>query len=141
MKADTETQKQVTRTLEEFTDAYAVRDLDRFLACFSSDGDVVIYGTGPDEKRLGLDQIRTQVARDWSQSESASITFQWTAISSSGVVAWVAADGFIHFRVNNRDGSIPVRMTFVLENHDGAWLIVQSHFSIPASDQEADQSF
>ena len=141
MNADAETQNQVTKTLQAFTDAYAGRDLDRFLACFSSTREVVIYGTGPDEKRVGLDQIRTQVARDWSQSESASFTLHWTAISRSGVVAWVAADGAIRFRVNNQDGSIPARMTFVLENHDGAWLIVQAHFSTPASDQKPDQSF
>ena len=59
MNADTETHNQVIRTLQTFTDAYANRDLDRFLGCFSTSGEVMIYGTGPDEKRVGLDQIRT----------------------------------------------------------------------------------
>jgi hypothetical protein len=42
------------------------------MALCASDADVVLYGTGADEERVGPVQIRTQVERDWSQTESAS---------------------------------------------------------------------
>ena len=59
-----------------------------------------MYGTGADEKRIGLGEIRTQVERDWAQSESASMVFDWTSVSAVGPVAWVAIDGAVKFRVH-----------------------------------------
>lgn len=84
MKADTSTESEVTTALQKLTDAYAKRDLKAFLACFASDTDVVLYGTGADEKRIGLEQIRIQVERDWAQSESAAMSFTWNSISAAG---------------------------------------------------------
>ncbi len=50
----------------------------------ASDADVVLYGTGADEKRIGLEQIRAQVERDWSQSDSAAMMLDWTSVSAAG---------------------------------------------------------
>ena len=36
------------------------REIDRMLACFAPDPDVVLYGTGADEKRVGLGEIEAQ---------------------------------------------------------------------------------
>ena len=141
MKADTRTENEVTAALQKLTHAYAKRDLEGFLECFASDADVVIYGTGADEKCIGVEQIRTQAERDWAQSESAAMLFTWTSISGAGVVAWAAVDGTFRFRADGQDMSLPARITFVLERREGRWLIVQSHFSTPASGQEEGQSF
>jgi uncharacterized protein (TIGR02246 family) len=141
MKADTRTQSEVTAALQKFADAYAKRDLKALLECFASDADVVLYGTGADEKRIGLEQIRTQVDRDWAQSESAAMSFTWTSISAADDVAWVAADGVLKFRADGQDMSLPVRITLVFERREGKWLIAQSHFSAPALGQEEGQSF
>lgn len=141
MQADSRTEGEVRATLQRLTDAFRNRDLKAFMECFASDADVVLYGTGVDEKRIGPEQIRTQVERDWAQSESAEMQFGWTSVSAAGPVAWCAVDGAFTFRAGGEDGTMPVRISFVLESREGGWLIVHAHFSTPAADQEEGQSF
>lgn len=141
MKADSRTDGEVKATLQRLTDAFLNRDLKAFLECFAPDADVVLYGTGADEKRIGPEQIRAQVERDWAQSESAAMLFNWASVSAAGAVAWVAVDGAFKFRAGGQEGIIPVRVSFVLEKREGIWFIVHSHFSTPAAAQEEGQSF
>ena len=141
MKADSRTEGEIKKVLDNLTDAYRNRDMNAFLACIVPDADVVMYGTGADEKCIGLEQIRTQVERDWAQSESAVILFDWTTVSAMGQVAWVAVDGAFKFRVGGQDGTIPARVTFVLERREGRWFIVHAHFSTPAAAQKEGRSF
>jgi uncharacterized protein (TIGR02246 family) len=141
MKADSQTEGEVKATLQKFADAYAKRDLKGILANFAPDADVVLFGTGADERRIGLEEIRTQVERDWAQSESASMSFPWISVSAAGPVAWVAAEGEFKFRADGQEGTIPVRASHVLERREGSWLIVHSHLSTPAAAQEEGQSF
>jgi uncharacterized protein (TIGR02246 family) len=141
MKADAQTEGEVKASLQRLTDAFAKRNLKGFLECFASDVDVVLYGTGADEKRIGLEQIRAQVERDWSQSETAAMAFTWTSVSAAGMVAWVAVDGAFKFRVGGQDIALAARISFVLEKRAAKWLIVHAHFSTPASGQEEGQSF
>lgn len=141
MKLDPMSEREVASALQKLADAYAKRDLNAFIECFASESDILLYGTGADEKRMGFEQIIAQVQRDWSQTETAEMSFDWTLISGVGEVAWVAADGKFSFRSENRDMNFPVRITFVLVRRDGRWTIVQAHFSLPAFEQEEGQSF
>jgi len=141
MKADSKTEGEVKDALEKLIDSYAKRDIKKLLGCFASDADVVFYGTGADEKRIGLEQIRTQAERDWGQTETAAMTLTWSSISSAGGVAWAAVDGAFKFRVEGQEMTLPVRASLVLEKRKEKWLIVHSHFSTPALGQEEGQSF
>lgn len=140
MKANTETEGEVKSIFRKLTGAYERRNIAEFLDCFAADDDVVLYGTGVDEKRIGLDQIRAQVERDWAQTEAISMSFNWTSISAAGPVAWASVDGEFNFRANGQEGNIPARVSFVLERRDGRWLIVHSHFSTPLQTQDEGQS-
>lgn len=141
MKADKQTEAEIKAILQRLTDAYGKRDLQGVLACFASDADVVLYGTGADEKRIGPDQIRTQVERDWAQTETAAMSFAWISVSAAGAVAWAAVDGTFKLRAAGQAMAIPARVSFVFEKRGGQWLIVHSHFSTPASGQEEGRSF
>lgn len=141
MRADAATEAEVQAALKSMNDAYVRRDLGAFMASFATDRDAVLYGTGADEKRVGPDEIRMQVERDWAQSESAQMAFASTSISAAGNVAWAAADGKFKFRVGGQDAEFPARATFVLEKRDRKWLIVHAHFSTPAAGQEEGESF
>jgi len=141
MKADAQTDAQVRAALATMIDAYARRDLHGVLASFAPDADVMIFGTGVDEKRIGPAQIRAQVERDWAQSERASMSFDWISVSAADAVAWAAGDGRFDFRAGGADGTMPARVSFVLERRDGRWLIVHAHFSTPAADEAEGESF
>lgn len=141
MKADAMTEAAVKSVLNELAESYKKRNLEGALAIFVPDPDVVLYGTGADEKRVGLAQLRMQVERDWSQSDAVWLDFKWMSVSASGSVAWVAADAAFHVEAGGEKMSFPARTTFVLEKRGNNWLIAQSHFSFPAGEQEAGESF
>lgn len=140
MKADAKTEAAVKAVLDKFAETYAKRDWNSMRACFASDPDVVMYGTGADEKRIGLMQIQAQAERDWSQTEAGTIAYKWTSVSAAGSVAWAAVDGAFNLKVEGQEMTFPARITFVLEKRDDKWLIVQSHFSLPAAGQEEGES-
>jgi ketosteroid isomerase-like protein len=141
MKADAITESAVKAVLVKVTEGYAKRDLALLLSAFAPDPDVVMYGTGADEKRIGLSQIQAQAERDWSQAESAAITYEWTAVSAAGAVAWAAADASFKLKADGQEISLPARLTCVLEKRGEQWLIVQAHFSLPAAGQGEGESF
>lgn len=141
MKADSHTEGEVKTVLDNFADAYRSRDMQAFLACIAPEADVVMYGTGADEKCIGLERIPTPIERDWAQSESAAIVFDWTSVSAAGQVAWAAVDGAFQFSVAGQDGTMPARVTFVFEQREGRWFIVHAHFSTPAAAQQEGRSF
>jgi ketosteroid isomerase-like protein len=141
MTADSQTQDEVLAALQGMTDAYQKRDIGAVMAAFGSDPDVMLFGTGADEVRRGKDAIRTQVQRDWGQSDEISLALRWGNISAAGDVAWAWAEGSFDFRAGDVEGSLPARLSAVLERRDGQWLIVHSHFSTPAAEQVEGESF
>jgi ketosteroid isomerase-like protein len=141
MKADSTTEAAVKAALDKMAEAYAKRDLALLRAAFAPDPDVVMYGTGADEKRVGLAQVQAQAERDWSQNEAATVTFGWSSVSATGSVAWVAADATFSFKAGGQAMSLPARTTFVLEKRGEKWLIVQAHFSFPAPGQTQGEAF
>jgi uncharacterized protein (TIGR02246 family) len=141
MKADARTEAEIKAILGELAEAYSVRDLQRALACFAPDEDVVMYGTGVDERRVGLKEIRAQVERDWEQTESTELTYEWVSVSAADRVAWAAADATFRILVAGEAMALPARLTAVFEKREGNWSIVQGHFSLPAAGQEEGSSF
>jgi hypothetical protein len=76
MKASPQTQAAVQATLQQWKDAYARRDPEGALAVIAPDNDVVGIGTGPDEWRVGPEQFKAQLERDFAQSEALSIEYE-----------------------------------------------------------------
>jgi uncharacterized protein (TIGR02246 family) len=141
MNAPTNIETAARDALETFADAYAKRDMRRLSSAFAPDPDVLMYGTGVDEKSIGLTALRQFIERDWSQSEAVTLKYGWMSVSSAGPVAWVATDATFNVRTGGKDVALPARMTFVLEQRDGRWLIVQGHASVPAAGQAEGRAF
>ena len=141
MKADAMTETAVKAVLDKVAEGYTKRDLDLVLSAFAPDPDVVMYGTGADEKRIGLKEIQAQAERDWSQTESAAVAYEWSSISAAGSVAWAATDVSFNLKAGGQEMTLPARITFVLEKRGDQWLIVQGHFSFPAAGQSEGEAF
>ncbi len=132
----------VIGALNELMSTWESRDIDAILACLAPSATLSMYGTGADEKRVGLDEIRAQIERDFTQSESFSVTLDSNIVGISGTVAWIASDVTITFKVPGADAkSFPARSTTVMQEHDGRWLVEHSHLSVAAGGQEEGQSF
>jgi ketosteroid isomerase-like protein len=137
MKADSMTEAAVKAVLDKVAESYAKRDLVLLRAAFAPDPDVMMYGTGADEKRVGV----AEAERDWSQTEAAAMTYGWTSVSAAGSVAWAATDATFKLKAGGQEMTLPARITFVLEKRAEEWLIVQAHFSFPATGQAEGESF
>jgi ketosteroid isomerase-like protein len=142
MKADSETQSEVTATLQQMFDAYNQRDLQSMLAVWATDADVLVIGSGDDEKSVGLSEFGESSKRDWVQSEAASINCTGDVlVSMAGSVSWFAADVAFQFTINGQDSKLPGRLTGVMEKRGGKWFLMQMHFSTPACEQEHGHSW
>lgn len=140
MKANAKTEAEVLGVLNEWLQYYQQRDIDGLMALVAPDDDLFLFGTGIDEKRIGPEEFRYQAERDWSQTEALSFDFTSHHISASGPVAWVASEGLGRGQAGGQEIQFPLRMTAVLEQRDGQWLLVQSHVSLPAAAQEEGDS-
>jgi ketosteroid isomerase-like protein len=138
MKADNQTYTEVKAALDDLADSYVRRDIKRLLARFVPDDDVLMYGTGADEKRIGLNAIRAQAERDWAQTDAAAFVFQTPTISGAGNVAWAYADLSFEVEAGGQKIAFPGRFTGVFEKRNGVWLVVQAHFSLPAAQAEGE---
>jgi ketosteroid isomerase-like protein len=136
MKADPKTEAAVLAVIDKFTESYRNRDVDGLMALVAPDDDTFLFGTGADEKPTGPDEFRHQAERDWSQREASDFQLSWGQVSAAGPVAWVAGVGTYQGPIGGQEIGSPLRLTAVLENRGDQWLMVQSHLSLPASDQE-----
>lgn len=141
MNAEPAVQTAVKALLNDLGESYATRDIQRLLAGFSPDLDVVMFGTGADEKRVGLAEIQNQAQRDWSQTASSKIVFGWTSVSANGPVAWASSDCTFEVEAGGQSMSLPARFSGVFEKRGDKWLVAQAHFSLPAMEQEEGQAF
>jgi len=141
MKADATTEAAVKAMMEKVAEGYARRDLALLRSTFAPDPDVVMYGTGADEKRVGVAEIEAQAKRDWSQAEAAALKYGWTSVSAADSVAWAATDATFNLKAGGQQMTLPARITFVLEKRHQEWLIVQAHFSFPSHGQANGKSF
>jgi ketosteroid isomerase-like protein len=140
MKADAKTEAAVLAVLDKFKQTYKNRDIEGLMSVMAPDNDLFMYGTGADEKRIGPEQVRFQAERDWAQTEALDFNLNSHHISAAGPVAWVASEGLGQGRVGGQEIQFPMRMTAVLEQRNGKWLLVQAHVSLPAAAQEEGDS-
>jgi ketosteroid isomerase-like protein len=141
MKADAKTEAEVMKVMDQSMEAFVKRDLDALLELYAHDPDLVVIGTGGDEKRVGLADIKTLFKRDFTQFEDASFKFGWYSVSAAGSVAWVAVDLILNLKASGQEISLQVRLTNVLEQRGDRWLIVQEHGSLPAAGQKDGEAF
>jgi ketosteroid isomerase-like protein len=141
MRASPSTQAAVQATLQQWKDAYSRRDVDGALAVIAPDDDVVGIGTGPDEWRVGPEEFKAQLERDFAQAEALSVDYEPLVVSEAGPVAWVAGRARVQARVEGQDVTLTGRFTAVLEQRGDRWLLMQTHFSLPAAEQAEGRSF
>src|SRR5450759_4805533 len=113
MKANTEIETGVIAVLNKFIKTYEQRDMEGVLSFLVPDTDMVVIGTGADEKRIGLDEIKIQLERDWEQSDVTSIEILRYMVSAAGKVAWITADIVFHARISGQKTEMPSRLTAV----------------------------
>lgn len=124
----------VHEMLAAITGAVESRNLESALALYSPDADAVLVSAEMGGTARGPVEIEAFLQRFFSQP----FTFRWrwddVRTSMCGSVAWVFADGEATRVYDSGDCSVmPYRMTLVLENRDGRWMIQHYHGSAPVA--------
>jgi len=141
MRADPETEAAVVNVVKKGFEAFTKKDLDAVLAFFAPDPDVIVIGTGRDEKGIGPAEIRKILGRAIGQFEEASFEFGWHSVSVAGSVVTLAADVTLYVKTSDRQLTEQIRLTIVLERRGDRWLVIQWHDSLPAAGQKEGQAF
>jgi ketosteroid isomerase-like protein len=141
MRADPKTEAVVVNIVKQRLEAFTKKDLDTLLAFFAPDPDVIVIGTGGDEKGVGLAEVRNILRRAFAQFEEASFKFGWYSVSTAGSVAMLAADVTLFVKTSGRQITEQIRLTVVLEQRGDRWFIIQWHDSLPAAGQKEGEAF
>jgi uncharacterized protein (TIGR02246 family) len=141
MRADPKTEAAVVNIVKQGFEAFTKRDLEAVLAFFAPDPDVIVIGTGRDEKGVGLAEIRNILGRAIGQFKEASFDFGWHSVSRAGPVAMLTADVTLYVKTSDRQITEQIRLTVVLEQRGDKWLVIQWHDSLPAAGQKEGQAF
>jgi len=131
MYATASVEAQVMGVLREFADAYASRNKDRLLGLLCHENDVLLLGTGSEERNVGATAIWKQIRRDWEQTDTLRMRFGWRSVSMIGQVAWLATDCYLFVRAGYRNAEVPLRITAVMVQEEENWRIAQLHYSSP----------
>lgn len=136
-------EKELTAVVNDWIKAYETRNKDLICQLFLDSEESFHYGTGKDEKIVGLTGMFKQLERDWSQSESAQlelIEFKYQAFAQT--FAWIVCEMIPTIIIAKKAQTLPpLRSTIVVCKIDNRWKIVHTHASWPYSDQLEGQSF
>lgn len=141
MKADAKTSQEIEDVLKRYAQGYAKKDVGTLMEIMAPDEDLIFIGTGKDEWVQGSTELKKGFERDLSQAESIKVDFGDLPISAAGNVAWTSTMMTMHAEINGEILVLEGRLSVVFEKRENKWLIVQLHFSIPATEQEEGQSF
>jgi uncharacterized protein (TIGR02246 family) len=128
----------VSAKLDQWFRAFDKEDAEMLEDTICDDAEVVFFGTDAQERWIGRDDFMAaqkeffKVTSD-SRMEIYNKTVQ---LSKSGIVAWASC--MMNWDILSGDQPIHLeglRLTCTFEKHDGRWLIVQGHASVPVSGQ------
>jgi hypothetical protein len=111
---DDKIQKAVCNLLEEYSQAYQDKDIDRILELFIDSEDLVVIGTGDDEWVNGINELKSGFERDMEQADDINVKFRNISISYSGNVAWLSGHMNMEATVDGQDIYLPGRLTAVV---------------------------
>lgn len=128
MNADTKTENEIRALLKDLNNHFTSRDMKGLFCCFALDANIIVYRAQAIEKRIDLDQIRSQIENHWSQTESSALQFVSASISNAGQFVWADVDGVLKYKSNGQDKSDIPRITFLLKKRFSRWFIQQVQY-------------
>ena len=127
--------------LQQFAERYSRRDLAGLMDVVADHADVLMLGTGADERLQGRDAVRAQFERDWSQAEATRITVLASRSGAAPGCRWFIADVRFDIRMGGASAVVDGRWSGSFIEQAGGWKLVTTHFSLPAQGQDDGQSY
>lgn len=128
MKADAHVEAAIRGVMEVVWQRRGETDV--LMSFWSRDADAVAIGTGASEVAVGAEEIEQAFRQQGAASDGEELRFDRLDVSASGDVAWLYAEVTLSWTVDGVTHVDPMRLTCVLEQRDGRWLLMQMHNSV-----------
>ena len=128
-------ERAVEAVLDEYLQAFRSRDRELVAGVYAHDDDLVVFGSSPADRRVGWEATRQYVNRYFAAADAIEIALKERRIKvhESGKAAWFSQVLDWKETAGKEVAQIPgLRISGVLEERDGRWLIVQLHASGPS---------
>jgi uncharacterized protein (TIGR02246 family) len=129
MDATTGPQAEVQAAIAAYARAISEKDIDACLAAYAPGTNSLMLGTGPGERWVGPEEMRTAHEQFFKDFDTESSKPTWRMVQVSGDVAWVAGMSEVVDYDKNVKNEFFLNISAVLQKIDGKWKIVQFHFS------------
>lgn len=126
----------ILATLENYANAYNTHDIDAIMALWADDPDVLLIGTGPDEKRIGIAEVRRQFAHNFARAKTLLFEFTNAVVSIYEDKAIVVANADVRTLVDDQIIQFSLRMTIILKYSQNRWWWVHRHAATLSHDQQ-----
>ena len=124
-----DTEKAIKVVAEKYLQAFADRDLEGCLAAFSKGKKIVLMGTAPGERWVGLKQIGEAHKEMFKASEKESFERKWSLVSARRNVAWTASETVITDIVDGKERKFAIHSSAVWVLREDKWQIALMHCS------------
>ncbi len=114
---------------KQYCEHYTARRLNEILQLCSKN--MTLWGTGIDEYRVGIEAMKAQLHRDWSQSTRATLDLI-SFIPTPNHAIWAAGLCKTHLTIDGQDYVFDnLRGTIVITEEQGDFRILHMHASFP----------
>ncbi len=125
----------ILETLEEYADAYCLKEVDRLMAIFIDSEDISVIGTGETELCAGQEAIRSLFVNNFREATANRFEWHWQHVMATGGCAVVATTLTIHLETDEGALTVPIRWTVSLLKVNDQWRWLHRHASAAASGQ------
>ena len=134
--------EQIDALIDSWIYSYKNRDLAKFRSLLSTSETHVSWGTGGDERYVGISNYIERVQRDFAQSEAADLVLLNSYKVIHDKFSWAAVEIEPIITIAGEAHKLPVlRGTFVFAHENGKWVIEHCHGSWPYPEQKEGDSF
>ncbi len=125
---------EANRLLDKYIQAFQTRSLTLASEVYAHDGDLIVYGSNPSDRRLGWSRTEEYLRNYFASVDQIDISLKERNIKvhRSEKIAWFAQvlawTEIEQGKTYTMDG---LRITGVLEKRNEGWVIVQLHASGP----------
>lgn len=112
------------------------RNMESLLSLFKEDATVI--GTGRDEYRIGINEIKAQFERDWSQSEKGHFEMTKHVHSSKDGLSWGSCEFVAKITIDGKEHIFPYLRASIFLEKDGSDIKIShlhSSFADPIQDE------
>jgi ketosteroid isomerase-like protein len=132
--ASSKTEGEIKAAIDKLHKAYKNKDIKGVMAMYVKGPGTLVIGSEKEENAVGYEAVKKIYETDFTLWKmNTAMDYRIYALSSSGKIAWLAADLSATFVT--KDGVIDIagRFTAVLKKTGKNWQFAQTHFSLPAN--------